>query len=119
MSMTSAWSITASANPPRAAFTDFPLGHTAGRPNRPEEQTALIRDALSLFDTIETPGVIEPLDYHWDEKWKPAARELIDHRTTRHDSPQYQTPDDELAAIANHGETAACTACDPGIVPRS
>ena len=119
LSMTSAWSITASANPPRAAFTDFPLGHTAGRPDRPDEQLALIRDALSLFESVETPGTIVPLDYAWGDDWKREARELVDHRTPRHDTPQYQSDLDRLAAVANHGETLACTACEPGMIPRS
>lgn len=117
--MTSAWSITASANPPRAAFTDFPLGHTAGRPDQPDEQVALIRDALTLFESIDAPGTIVPLDYQWDGEWKDEARDLIDHRTPRHDTPQYQSEFDRLAAVANHGETLACTVCEPGMIPRS
>lgn len=117
--MTSAWSITASANPPRAAFTDFPLGHTAGRPDRPDEQVSLIRDALSLLESIDEPGTIVPLDYRWGEEWKPEARQLGDRRTSRHGTPQYQSEADELAAIANHGVAIACNVCDPGMVPRS
>lgn len=117
--MTSAWSITASANPPRAAYTDFPLGHTAGRPNQPEEQLELIRDTLALFETMHTPGTIVPLEYGWDRIWKREARELIDHRTERYDTPQYQTPGDRNAAMAAHGEKLACSVCDPGIVPRT
>lgn len=116
--MTSAWSITASANPPRAAFTDFPLGHTAGRPDRPDEQKALIRDALSLFETLERPGQVVPLDYAWESDWKPAARDLEDHRTPRLDTPQYQTEADRAAAVGNHGEEIACAVCDPGMIPR-
>ena len=119
LSLTSAWSITASANPPRAAYTDFPLGHTAGRPNQPAEQSALIRDALTQFEAIETPGTIIPLGYGWDRVWKDEARELIDHRTTRRDTPQYQNEADRLAAMANHGQTVACTVCEPGLIPRS
>ena len=119
MSMTSAWSITASANPPRAAYTDFPLGHTTGRPDQPAEQLALIRDALTLFDTIQAPGTIIPLGYGWDRVWKDEARELVDRRTERRDTPQYQTPGDRIAAIAAHGETVACAVCDPGLIPRN
>ena len=117
--MTSAWSITAAVNPPRAAVTDFPLGHTAGRPNQPDEQVAVIRDALSLFESIEQPGTIVPLDYDWGQEWKAAARELVDHRAPRYDTPQYQTSDDRAAAIAGHGEDVACSICEPGMVPRS
>ena len=119
LSLTSAWSITASANPPRAAYTDFPLGHTAGRPDQPDEQKALIRDALGLFETVDAPGTIVPLAYQWTDSWKDEARELVDHRFERHDTPQYQTADDRLAAITTHGETLACDVCAPGKVPRS
>jgi NAD(P)-dependent dehydrogenase (short-subunit alcohol dehydrogenase family) len=39
--LTAAHSITASVNPPRAAFVDLPLGNTAGRPNDPEDIAAM------------------------------------------------------------------------------
>lgn len=117
--MTSAWSITASANPPRAAFTDFPLGHTSGRPDRPEEQIALIGDALACFSTIDTPGTIVPLDYEWGEDWKEEARALEDHRTPRLPTPQYQSEEDRQAAIARYGDQVACEVCVPADVPVS
>lgn len=118
LSLTSAWSITASANPPRAAYTDFPLGHTAGRPDRPEEQTALIRDALQLFETLDQPGEIVPLDYRWgDESWRAEARCLVDRRSERHATPQYQNEDDRRAAVERFGDDVACQACAPGTVP--
>jgi len=115
--MTSAWSITSSANPPRAAFTDFPLGHTAGRPDRPDEQLALIRDTLDCFKLIDTPGTIVPLPYQWGEEWKEEARALKDHRTERFKTPQYQTAEDREAAIARFGESIACEVCAPADVP--
>jgi len=118
--MTSAWSITESANPPRAAYTDFPLGHTAGRPDEPEEQVELIRDALQLFSTIDTPGTIVPLDYSWhDDAWRAAARELVDQRTERYDTPQYQSEADRQAAVERFGEEVACEVCAPAQVPVS
>ena len=46
MSLTSALSITASVNPPRAVFVDYPLGHTAGKPDDVESQDAIVRAAL-------------------------------------------------------------------------
>lgn len=115
--MTSAWSITASANPPRAAFTDFPLGHTSGRPDRPDEQVDLIRDTLACFASIDDPGTIVPLDYEWGEEWKDGARALQDHRTERRATPQYQTADDRAAAVARFGQTLACEVCLPAGVP--
>ena len=96
-SLTSAWSITASANPPRAAYLDYPLGHTAGRPHELDEQTEIVRSALALLHSATSPGHIEPLPHRWPEPWKDKARELSDKRTPRHDSPQYQFPDDEAA----------------------
>ena len=117
--MTSARSITASTNPPRAAFTDFPLGHTCGPPGRPEVQRAIIRDALALFDSLDAPGAIVDLGYSWNAEWKREARRPVDHRTPRYDTPQYQNRADELAASRVHGPTVACGVCVPGATPRS
>ena len=51
--MTSALSITRSVAPPRAAFLDFPLGHTTGKKNQPEMQLSLMRQALAGFEEID------------------------------------------------------------------
>lgn len=118
LSMTSAYSITSSANPPRAAFTDFPLGHTCGPPDRPEMQRSIMRDALALFETMEQPGIVD-LGYGWTAPWKEEALEPVDHRTPRHDTPQYQNQDDRAAAVAAHGVGVACRAGAPGDTPRS
>jgi hypothetical protein len=56
LSMTSALSITRSVNPPRAAFVDYPLGHTSGKPHAPELQRNLLLDSLRAFETLEEPG---------------------------------------------------------------
>lgn len=116
--MTSAYSITASANPPRAAFTDFPLGHTCGPPDRPDEQRSIMRDALALFETMEQPGIAE-LGYPWPAPWKEEALRPEDHRTPRHDTPQYQNLDDREAAVAAYGVEVACCAGAPRDMPRS
>ncbi|MGI9606895.1 MAG: hypothetical protein ACR2P0_12220 [Acidimicrobiales bacterium] len=112
-SVTSAWSITASANPPRAVFTDFPLGHTAGPPGEPDVQLDIARSALAAVHQIAAPGTIVPLRHTWPDgtDWKAEARELRDHRTPRLDAPQYQTDADRDAAIELHGEEAACEVC--------
>ncbi len=106
--MSSAWSITASVAAPRAVFLDFPLGHTAGRPDRPEEQLRILRDALVAFASIERPGRIVPLDYAWGEDWKAVARRAGDQRTSREAAPQYQSAADRAAAVARYGEDTAC-----------
>jgi len=121
--MTSALSITRSVAPPRAAFLDYPLGHTTGKPGDPALQRSILRDALSAFSRLDEPGDVLTLDYAWaeDDDWKDAvmrprttadrdAAEVDDDRATRRDSPQYQCERDrELAerALAEGG----CPTC--------
>lgn len=124
LSMTSAWSITRAVNPPRAAFLDFPLGHTTGKPNDPVGQRAILADALGHFETISEPGTIERLTYEWSEEdtWKERvvrpeadantaeAESRGDDRVPRYDTPQYQnSADRDLAdaALASDG----CPSC--------
>ena len=116
-SISSAWSITASANPPRAVFTDFPLGHTAGLPDDPGTQVAIARAALESAYTIDEPGTILPLPFQWPDPWKDAARAEGDIRTPRVDTPQYQSDADRSAAIHAHGEQVACAVCAPSDIP--
>jgi hypothetical protein len=61
--MTSAFDITRAVNPPRAVFLNFPLGHQTGKPNQPELQRQIVREA---FETITQPGTIVQLPYIWD-----------------------------------------------------
>ena len=121
LSMTSALSITRSLNPPRAAFVDYPLGHTTGKPNQPALQRSLLLDALQAFETLEEPGGVVTLPYEWqeDDAWKdqltrpdPDADEVArdDDRTSRHDTPQYQTEDDRVRAEAALAE-GGCETC--------
>ena len=111
LSMTSARSITQSTNAPRAAFLDYPLGHTAGRPNQVEEQLNIVRNSLGLFQTLDAPGQIETLLYTWSQTkgdlWKEKLRapftpgtstDAKDDRTEREIKPQYQYPEDERQA---------------------
>ena len=123
LSLTSAWSITRSVDPPRAAFVDFPLGHTSGRPHDPVGQRRLMRKALAAFEAIEEPGTIVDLGEDWgDDAWRAhpmgggrssgkAGSGSGDTRTERHDTPQYQTEEDAQLAAARHGEDVACRAC--------
>jgi len=115
--MTSAWSITAAVNPPRAAFVDFPLGHTTGRPGRPDEQISIIRDALGLFESVHESGTIVPMGYDWAPPWKHDHDSMAGNTTGREDSPQYQSDADREAAVTRHGEALACVACDPAHGP--
>ena len=112
--MTSAYSITRSVNPPRAAVLDFPLGHTTGKADEPELQRDILRRALSSFETLTTPGEIVELPFHWAETdaWKSpqgaagGERSDDDDRTARRPEPQYQTAEDQRlaeAALASGG----------------
>lgn len=109
--MSSALDITRSVNPPRAAFLDFPLGHTTGKPNQPELQRQLLADALSSFESMTVPGTVRTLPYRWsdDEGWKEKAFAEGDDRKPRHDTPQYQEEEDRLRAEA--GGSPPCPAC--------
>ena len=125
ITLSSAMSITASVNPPRAAFADLPLGHTAGGPGDPEGQRHLVRGALEAALAMTEPGSTVDLGVRWtDDDWKAqplgwrrprAGAATTDRRATanaragdgtapadtrrpRHPDPQYQNEEDRLAA---------------------
>lgn len=116
--MSSALSITRAANPPRVAYLDFPLGHTAGKPHQDALNESILRDALAAFESLRQPGVVV-LDYEWadDDAWKDSVMRPRapgaghdDSRVERIAEPQYQTDiDRQLAeqALAAGG----CASC--------
>lgn len=115
MGLTSARTITVSANPPRSVFVDLPLGHTAGPPNDPATQSRIIHRALDLAASMTEPKPGEPgrivdLDLRWHhDAWKAnplswsravedagtSGADEGDTRTGRSDAPQWQHPEDE------------------------
>ncbi len=111
--MSSARSITASVNPPRAVYLDFPLGHTAGKAEDLAGQRHVMIDTLRALETIQVPGTIVPLKYRWsdDDEWKETAmrprkdetgrKVTSDDRTARLDTPQYQLDADRDEADPN------------------
>ncbi len=100
MTMTSALDITRAVNPPRAAFNDFPLGHTAGKPMEPAVNREIMLATLRGFETMRTPGSIELLAFEWspDHSWKHAGAGEGDNRAPRTEEPAYQSEDDKIAA---------------------
>lgn len=72
---------------------------------------AIARSALELAHSATEAGIIQPLTHQWAEEWKDEARELVDHRTERFDTPQYERMSDMAAAVENHGEELACPSC--------
>ncbi len=99
-----------SVNPPRGAFLDFPLGHTAGRPHQPALQREILLEALAAFRELQAPGRIKRLRFRWDEDetWKTSANRN-DDRVERLDTPQFQHEDDRLRADA--AVPAGCAVC--------
>ena len=116
--MSSAWSITAAVNPPRAVYLDYPLGHTAGKPHDTALQRGILRDTLEALVTIDTPGTIRGLPYRWteDDSWKDlvmrpgAGGSTEDDRIKRLPDPQYQYDEDRIAAEAAF-ERDGCPSC--------
>lgn len=105
--MSSALDITRAVNPPRAAFLDYPLGHTTGKPHQPELQRAILLAALAAFTTLTQPGSVKCLPFQWseDESWKEAAQRGPDDRRPRYDTPQYQRQEDRLRAEEGNDAT--------------
>ena len=116
--MSSALSITAAVNPPRAVYLDFPLGHTAGKPHDPAQQTQILRDTLDALVSIDTPGAIRRLPYRWadDDAWKDRVMRpdpgvsVAEERIERHPDPQYQCEADRIAAQAELAR-GGCPGC--------
>ncbi|MBE7520494.1 MAG: hypothetical protein HS107_14745 [Thermoflexaceae bacterium] len=108
--MSSALDITRSVNPPRAAFLDFPLGHTTGKANEPGLQRAIMLEALDAFTSLREPGQVKLLPFRWDEddSWK-RAMERSDARLPRVGTPQYQC--DEDRALAEGAREGSCPVC--------
>ncbi|MEM7405692.1 MAG: hypothetical protein AAF458_10395 [Pseudomonadota bacterium] len=99
--MASALDIIEAGNPPRAAFSDYPLGHTCGKAFDPDDQLSVVRAALTLLDTATTPGVVVDLERHWDQPgWRESAMNPSggDTREQRDTTPQYQFEADRAAA---------------------
>ncbi len=57
---------------PRFLFVDFPLGNPCGKPYDRKMQLAIVRQAVNLFDTVETPSTTARTPFNWsdDESWR-------------------------------------------------
>jgi hypothetical protein len=110
--MGSALDIIKAGNPPRAAFLDYPLGHTTGKPHQPELQREILVQALEGFTSMTVPGSVKILPFRWSEEdeWKHTAMMDGDSRTPRNEIPQYQTEEDRRRAEENNPE--ACLVCE-------
>jgi hypothetical protein len=110
--MGSALDIMKAVNPPRAAFLDFPLGHTTGEPHKSELQRDILIQALEGFTSLTSPGSIKMLPFRWSEgdDWKTTAMNDGDTRVERYDTPQYQSEEDRILAEQNNPEV--CEVCE-------
>ncbi|MGH9297632.1 MAG: hypothetical protein ACRDZP_06595 [Acidimicrobiales bacterium] len=84
VTVTGARDITERVRPPRAAYLDYPLGYSLGRPFEHEEQRSIVLDVLRLVGEEAAPGEIVDLDYRWpDDGWETAVRKTYwDDRET-------------------------------------
>ncbi|HEX6512944.1 MAG TPA: hypothetical protein VF157_11625 [Chloroflexota bacterium] len=66
--------------PPRTVFLDFPLGCTAGKPNEPELQRQVLRDALRLAPEFRDPWRIMELPYQFsadgNRDWEEIVKDM-------------------------------------------
>ncbi len=107
--MSSALDITRAVNPPRAAFLDYPLGHTTGEPHKPALQRQILVTALKAFAELTVPGEIKMLPFRWSlgESWKRSP--LPPGNVARADTPQYEREEDRLRV--EQGDLATCPVC--------
>lgn len=104
MVMGSALDILEAGRSPRATFIDYPLGHTVGRPFDPVDQLAIVREGLRGFETMPPTARIQTLAHRWDaDGWQTEAEsaDATDTRQPRDETPQFQFPEDRLAALAS------------------
>ena len=110
MCVGSALDILLAGQPPRATFIDYPLGHTVGKPFDTEDQFAIVRASLEGFTTATRPGEVRMLAQRWDSEaaWKneAATTQGDDTRQPRDETPQFQFPEDRLAASSGLTQSA-------------
>ncbi len=71
VSVTGARDVTEMVRPPRAAYLNYPLGYSLGRPGDAAEQRVIVRDVLELAEADLQPGAIVDLDHAWpDPGWE-------------------------------------------------
>ena len=81
--------------PPRAAFVNFPLGHQCGKPGETDLQTRILRDALDLFQSADSPGEIVDLDYTWQVPftWQDYQNDISEMLASEGSAAQNWKPD--------------------------
>jgi hypothetical protein len=99
----SARDIIDAGRPPRAAFLDYPLGHSAGKPFDTADQLSVVKAALEGFNSLTEPAQVLTLSNRWyDDEWieEAGSSQGGDTRQARDETPQFQLPADRDAAVA-------------------
>jgi hypothetical protein len=71
---------------PRTLAVEFPFGHTLGQPHDAAQQTRVIRQALEVLETAQTPGEI----VHSPETWPVPQKEAVQDWQPQEPSPVVQ-----------------------------
>ena len=62
---------TEKVKPPRSIFLRWPFGHPLGEPDNIAQQGAVLAKAFEALYTIDTPGDIVDLNWHWRRETYP------------------------------------------------
>ncbi len=75
---------------PRTLAVEFPFGHTLGQPHNVEQQTRVLKQALDVLETADSPGTI----VHSEEIWPVPQKEAYKGWQPKEPSPiiQYIAP---------------------------
>ena len=80
------------------------MGHTSGKPFDTDDQYSVVRASVMAFHRLSQSGEIDRLANRWstDETWRLKAVDSSggDIRQPRDETPQFQTEDDRMLAIA-------------------
>ena len=57
--------LTERVKPPRTYYLRYPFGHALGEAGNRDQQRQIVRDALSLLETVTVPGTIVESPYRW------------------------------------------------------
>ncbi len=96
----SAIDILKAGKPPRVKFVNYPLGFESGRFKDKSDQLAVVREALTGFDSMSAPS-FDTMDFEWQAGWDmlhERERGKLDQRSERTTEPQYQNDEDRIAA---------------------
>jgi len=62
--------LTALVNPPRALFVNHPMGNNFGAAKDVETQTAILRSALGLVESVERGGTLVDMPSNWTQPFE-------------------------------------------------